>query len=185
MGTRWMLSWALPLMALGYAEASSTPAAAEAPKPVALKYQTPGCDAAKERQCLCVGSVGSEKAEAALREVGLDAEALRTSGAPCIQGDFDRDGEPDYAFPGAGFSCNQSVPVRILFTRKGLVREVQALPRAVSCLQLYRPNKKRGMHGVPATSRDALVDWGEGNATWFYRYDGKSWKATSYPSEAL
>lgn len=186
MGIRWFLSWTLPLMALAGPEAPSapaaTPSAPEAPQRVALAYQTPGCDPAREQQCLCVGSVGS--AEAALREVGIDAQVVRTSGAPCIQGDFDRDGEPDYAFPGAGFSCNQAVPVRILFTRAGLVREVQALPREVSCLQLYRPNKKRGQHGVPATNRDALVDWGEGNATWFYRLDGKSWKATSHKSES-
>lgn len=202
MGMRWTLSWTLPLVALVSSAAPSTPAVApsaqaapgapaqeapapsapEAPQPVALDYQTPGCDPAKEQQCLCVGSVGT--AAAALREVGIDARTVRTSGVPCIRGDFDRDGEPDYAFPGAGFSCNGSVPVRILFTRGGLVREVQKLPREVSCLQLYRPHKKRGLHGVPATDRDALVDWGEGNATWFYAYDGKSWKATRHLSES-
>ncbi|NMO18595.1 hypothetical protein HPC49_29775 [Pyxidicoccus fallax] len=151
------------------------------PRTVSLAYQ-PGCDPVTEWKCLCVGSVGS--AAEALREVGIDAQAVRTSGTPCIQGDFDRDGEPDYALQGAGYSCNQSVPVRVLFTKGGLVREVQALPREVSCLQLYRPSKKRGRHGVPATNRDALVDWGEGNATWFYRYDGKRWQATSHRSES-
>ncbi|MCP3065591.1 hypothetical protein LXT21_43180 [Myxococcus sp. K38C18041901] len=191
MGVRWMLGWTLPLVALGYAEASSqavvTPSTQGAPAPeasrrVELSYQDPSCNPVEARQCLCVGSVGS--AESTLRELGLDAQVLRTSGVPCIRGDFDKDGAPDYAFPGKGFSCNGSVPVRILFTRKGLVREVQSLPREVSCLQLYLPNKKPGLHGVPATSRDALVDWGEGNATWFYRFDGKRWTATSHLSES-
>jgi hypothetical protein len=193
MGMRWMVSWTLPLMALGFSAAAATPSEApkatpaastpEAPRPVALAYQPASCDPVKELRCMCVGSVGS--AEAALKEIGLDAQVIRTSGVPCIQGDFDRDGNPDYAFLGPGYSpCNGAAPVRIVFTKKGLVREVQSLPREMSCFQLYRPNKKTGRDGVPATKRDALVDWGEGNATWFYRYDGKRWLATSHASEA-
>ncbi|WP_163995646.1 hypothetical protein [Pyxidicoccus caerfyrddinensis] len=198
-----MMSWSIPLVALGFSAAASTPTEAppvastqaapgqrapapstpEAPQPVALAYQPKDCDPEKALRCTCVGSVGS--AEAALKEIGLDAQTLRTSGAPCIQGDFDRDGNPDYAFPGASYgACNGAAPVRVIFTKKGLVREVQSLPREMSCFQLYRPNKKPGRDGVPATKRDALVDWGEGNATWFYRHDGKRWLATSHASEA-
>ncbi|WP_241759535.1 hypothetical protein [Pyxidicoccus parkwayensis] len=197
MGMRWMLSWSLPLVALGFSAAASTPT--EAPKappaastqaapsqkaqqPVALTYEPKDCDPVKELKCLCVGSVGS--AEAALKEIGLDPEVIRTSGAPCIQGDFDRDGNPDYAFPGAGYRmCNGAAPVRVIFTKKGLVREVQALPREMSCFNLYRPNKKPGRDGVPPTKKDSLVDWGEGNATWLYRFDGKRWLATQCDSE--
>ncbi|MDY7226287.1 hypothetical protein [Hyalangium rubrum] len=146
-----------------------------------FSYKESGCDPVKDRECLCVGNPGT--AATALAEIGVDQSLLPTSGSPCIKGDFDKDGEPDYAFPGKGFSCNQSVPVRVIFTRGGQVREVGALPREVSCLQLYPPRRKPGPYGVPATKRQGLVDWGEGNATWVYLFDGKKWHATSYPSE--
>lgn len=186
MGMRWMLGWALPLVTLGASAPPSTPGATpstpETPQRVALAYQKPDCDPEKELKCMCVGSVGS--AAAALKEVGVDAEVVRTSGAPCIRGDFDHDGEPDYAFPGADYaSCNGSAPVRVIFTKGGFVREVQELPRRMSCFQLYRPHKKPGRNGVPATKRDALVDWGEGNSTWLFLYDGKKWRASDYASE--
>ncbi|XXF78018.1 hypothetical protein P2318_33970 [Myxococcaceae bacterium GXIMD 01537] len=187
-----MSNWTLSLVALGCTVAAADPvetrkepAKSAQAAPVALKLQKPDCDPVKELRCVCVGTVGS--AGPALREVGLDPEVVRTSGAPCIPGDFDKDGQPDYAFPGAEYAaCNGSAPARVIFTRDGAVREVQQLPRRVSCFQLYRPNKKPGMHGVPPTDRDALVDWGEGNNTWFYVYDGKTktWKATTHASES-
>jgi hypothetical protein len=36
---------------------------------------------------------------------------------------------------------------------------------------------------TPATARQGLVDWGEGNATWVYLFEGKEWHATSHRSE--
>lgn len=183
MDVRWMWLGLLPLVALGGApeKARTEPKAESKPPPVKFTYKESGCDAVKERQCVCVGDPGT--AAAALEEIGLPQSEIQTNGVPCIKGDFDKDGEPDYAFPGKGFSCNRSVPVRVIFTRGGQVREVQALPREVSCLQLYPPRRKPGRYGVPATARQGLVDWGEGNATWVYLFDGKEWHATSHRSE--
>jgi hypothetical protein len=179
MDVRWML-WALPLMTLG--ATPERPRPQPEPQPVKLSYKEPGCDPVKELKCVCVGTVGS--AESSLVEIGLDPSQLPTTGAPCIQGDFDKDGEPDYAFPGKDYaSCNGSAPVRVIFTRRGQVREVQALPRNVSCFQLYPPRSKPGRYGEPATKRQGLVDWGEGNATWVFLFDGKKWHATSHASE--
>jgi hypothetical protein len=180
MRMRWMLSWTLSLAALGCAGAP-TRGKPEGQR-VELADAEPGCDPEKSTKCLCVGSAG--EATAQLLEVGVDPNVLRTSGWPCVRGDFDQDGEPDYAFPGEGYSCNQSVPVRVLFTRGGRVREVRALPREVSCLQLYGPRSEPGPYGEPTTARQGLVDWGEGNATWIYLFDGKDWLATSRPSES-
>lgn len=177
---RWRWTWALALAALGVAEAE--PPGEPDGQRVVLAYAEPACSPETSRECLCVGTPGT--AASRLEEIGVDLNALKTSGWPCIQGDFDKDGQPDYAFPGKGFSCNQPVPVRVLFTRDGKVREVQALPREVSCLQLYPPRSKPGRHGVPKTTRQGLVDWGEGNATWVYLYNGKKWSATRHKSEA-
>ena len=176
---RWMWLCLLPLVALGGTE--ETPRTEPKQPQVKFTYKESGCNPVKELKCLCVGDPGP--VAAALEEIGLERSVVQTSGSPCIKGDFDQDGEPDYAFPGKGFSCNGSVPVRVIFTRGGQVREVQALPRQVSCLQLYPPRRKPGPYGVPATARQGLVDWGEGNATWVYLFDGKKWHATSHPSE--
>ena len=135
-----------------------------------------GCDTETNFRCLCKGTVGD--AAPHLEEVGVDLDALSESGWPCVPGDFDQDGEQDYAFPGAGYSCNQAVPVRVLFTRDGSLREVQTLPRKLSCLQRYLSND------ASLPSGQGLVDWGEGNATWIYRFDGKDWLTTSHLSES-
>lgn len=176
---RWMWLGMLPLVALG--GTPEAPRSEPEPQQVKFSYKESGCDPVKSWQCACVGTPGT--AAAALEEIGLEQSLLQTSGAPCVKGDFDQDGEPDYAFPGKGYSCNQSVPVRVIFTRGGQVREVQALPRDVSCLQLYPPRRKPGRFGVPATARQGLVDWGEGNATWVYLFKGNEWRATSHRSE--
>ncbi|NTX39811.1 hypothetical protein [Myxococcus sp. CA033] len=166
----WTCIWASVLsVAVGCAEAPLR--GEETPSRVEIALADEGCDTETSTRCLCVGTVGD--AAPRLEEVGVDLDVLRKDGWPCVRGDFDQDGAPDYAFPGEGYSCNQSVPVRVLFTRGGHVREVLALPREVSCLQRY----------VPMGSSQGLVDRGEGNATWFYQFDGKGWLVTSQRSE--
>lgn|GEM_PF-3214169 len=170
----WNRIWASVLsVAVGCAEA---PLRGEVtPSHVAISLGDERCDSETNPRCLCVGTVGD--AGPLLEEVGVDLDVLRKDGWPCVRGDFDQDGEKDYAFPGEGYSCNASVPVRVLFTQGGRMRDVQPLPREVSCLQLHLP--KDG----PTGARQGLVDWGEGNATWFYRFDGTRWLATSQRSE--
>ncbi|WP_095975621.1 hypothetical protein [Melittangium boletus] len=180
MKMRWMWVWALSLAALGHADAS--PSGEPDAQRVVLAYAEPECSPEKNWKCLCVGTPGTATSQ--LEEIGVDLNVLKTSGWPCVKGDFDQDGQPDYAFPGKDYSCNQSVPVRVIFTRGGRVREVGALPREVSCLQLYGPRSKPGRYGVPKTARQGLVDWGEGNATWVYLFNGKKWRATSHLSES-
>ncbi|WP_242588637.1 hypothetical protein [Corallococcus macrosporus] len=172
--------WILSLAAVGLAEAS--PPEKPDSERVALTSVDPACSAEKSTRCLCVGTPGTATAQ--LEEIGVDLGALKTAGWPCVQGDFDKDGQPDYAFPGKGYSCNGSVPVRVLFTKDGKVREVLALPREVSCLQLYGIRSKPGPQGVPRTARQGLVDWGEGNATWVYLFNGKAWRASRHLSES-
>ncbi|WP_233602426.1 hypothetical protein [Corallococcus sp. CA047B] len=168
------------LAALGIAEAAPPDAPDE--QRVAITLADPACSTEKSTQCLCVGTPGTAAPQ--LGEIGVDLNALKTGGVPCVPGDFDKDGQPDYAFPGKDYSCNQSVPVRVVFTKNGKVREVLALPRDVSCLQLYAPRPRKGPHGEPKTARQGLVDWGEGNATWVYLFNGKKWAATTHPSES-
>ncbi|MHA7631604.1 hypothetical protein [Corallococcus sp. M7] len=180
MRMRRMWPWALSLAAFGYAQASP-PAKADGER-VAVSPADPACSPVESWKCLCVGTPG--KATAELEQIGVDLNALKTDGVPCVQGDFDKDGQPDYAFPGKGYSCNGSVPVRVVFTKDGKVREVVALPREVSCLQLYDIRSKPGPHGVPKTARQGLVDWGEGNATWVYLFNGKKWRASRHLSES-
>lgn len=172
---RWTcIGASLLAVAVGCAEA---PLRGEATQQrVAVALVDAGCDTETNFRCLCKGTVGD--AAPHLEEVGVDLEVLSESGWPCVPGDFDQDGEQDYAFPGAGYSCNRSVPVRVLFTGGGSVREVQTLPRKLSCLQRYVSNDASLPPG------QGLVDWGEGNATWIYRFDGKGWLATSHLSEA-
>ncbi|MFY2558331.1 hypothetical protein ACN469_11925 [Corallococcus terminator] len=167
----WTCIWASLLsVGVGCAEA---PLRGEAPASrVAIVLVDAGCDTVTNTRCLCVGTVGD--AAPRLEALGVDLEVLREDGWPCVQGDFDQDGEQDFAFPGEGYSCNQSVSVGVLFTRGGQVRDVQSLPRELSCLQLY----------APEGARQGLVDWGEGNATWFYQFDGQRWLATSQLSES-
>lgn len=175
----WMWASVLSLSALGYAEAS--PPTEQDGQRVTFTYADTACSAEKSWKCLCLGTPGTAAPQ--LEEIGVELSALKTGGWPCVQGDFDKDGQPDYAFPGKGYSCNQSVPVRVLFTRDGRVREVMALPREVSCLQLYGIRSKPGPDGAPKTNRQGLVDWGEGNATWVYLFNGKKWRASSHRSE--
>ncbi|MCE9670734.1 hypothetical protein LY474_23275 [Myxococcus stipitatus] len=118
---------------------------------VSLTYANASCNPEKSWSCLCVGSPGD--ASAPLQEIGVDLEALKKEGWPCVKGDFDRDGQADFAFPGKDYSCNGGVPVRVLFTRNGEVRDVSALPREVSCLQLYGIRSRKGPHGTPPTKR--------------------------------
>ncbi|RKG73431.1 hypothetical protein [Corallococcus terminator] len=177
---RWMGPLALSLVSLGCAGASTRPEP-EGSR-VVLASVDPACSPEKSTQCLCVGTPGA--AAPRLEEIGVDLNALKTGGVPCVQGDFDQGGQPDYAFPGKGYSCNQPVPVRVLFTKDGQVRDVLALSREVSCLQLYAPRSTPGPQGEPATERQGLVDWGEGNATWVYLLDGKQWATTTHPSES-
>ncbi|RKH89954.1 hypothetical protein D7Y21_08370 [Corallococcus sp. AB045] len=179
MRMRRMWPWALSLAAVGWAEAS--PPAKPDSERVAIAPVDPACSPVENWRCLCVGTPGTATAQ--LAEIGVDLNALKTDGWPCVQGDFDKDGQPDYAFPGKGYSCNGAVPVRVLFTKDGKVREVLALPREVSCLQLYGIRSKPGPHGEPKTARQGLVDWGEGNATWVYLFNGKKWRASRHLSE--
>ncbi|MGE6759945.1 hypothetical protein ACQKGO_18165 [Corallococcus interemptor] len=176
---RRMWPWALSLAAFGVAE-GSPPEKTDGER-VQLSLVDPACSVEKSWNCLCKGTPGTATAQ--LEEIGVDLNVLKTDGWACVQGDFDKDGQPDYAFPGKGYSCNGSVPVRVLFTKDGKVREVSALPREVSCLQLYGIRSKPGPYGVPRTARQGLVDWGEGNATWVYLFNGKKWRASSHFSE--
>ncbi len=172
---RWTcIGASLLAMAVGCAEAPLRDDTT--PPSVSIALVEGGCDPETNFRCLCVGNVGD--AAPHLQEIGVDLDALQENGWPCVPGDFDQDGEQDYAFPGEGYSCNGPVPVRVLFTRGGHLREVQTLPRKLSCLQRYVSNDASLPPG------QGLVDWGEGNATWLYRFDGKGWLATSHLSEA-
>lgn len=172
-------SWVGAVVMLGALGCAKTlPANESGRTSVSLAAVDASCDPEESWKCECVGTV--DGAAASLEEIGVDLVALKTVGWPCVRGDFDQDGEPDYAFPGKGYSCNGAVPVRVLFTKGGTVRDVSTLPRQVSCLQRYGVRSEPGPNGTPPTTRQGLVDWGEGNATWVYLFDGKIWAASSY-----
>lgn len=101
---------------------------------------------------------------------------------PCIAGDFDADGDDDYAFPGAGYDCIRRVPVRVVILEDAAVRDTATLD-GVTCLYRYPASPEVGEFGEPASDRDGLMEPGEGGDTDIYLYEDGRFVHRTYPSD--
>jgi hypothetical protein len=158
--TRSIFLFALTLGFLGIAAAVPVGAWQLRSATTKLTVKNPQC---VPGQCVCSGAID---ASARLNELGILASMLKR-GIRCIVADFDGNGVPDYAIPGAEGSA------AIILMSANRVARVAVID-AGGLLELYPPRNEPGDRGEPVSRNYALlVRWvGRQHAVFLWNGDG-------------
>ena len=128
--------------------------------------------------------LGAEHYAEQLKGIGLTSEQL-ASRVTCVAGDFDGNGDLDFAIWGAAVNdINSGALFRkfmVLFFEAGTVLRTQAIVnRNRDHLWLYHPQCEPNEFGSPVSDLPGLVQSGEGGTTYYFIYDAGSGKLKRY-----